>query len=75
MEEIEPFNKIKLDQLRSDILAGIASGDAGTLDIEEIKQRGRARLKDALSGTKRRNDVPRSCATSKRSSSKSTRDD
>jgi hypothetical protein len=35
---------MKLDQLRVDIQAGIASGDAGTLDVEEIKRRGRARL-------------------------------
>lgn len=44
MEEKDRFNKMKLDQLRADIQAGIASGDAGTLDVEEIKRRGRARL-------------------------------
>lgn len=44
MEEKDRFNKMKLDQLRADIQAGIASGDAGTLNIEEIKRRGRARL-------------------------------
>jgi len=44
MEEKDRFNKMKLDQLRADIQAGIASGDAGTLDVGEIKRRGRARL-------------------------------
>lgn len=44
MEEKDRFNKMKLDQLRADIQAGIASGDAGTLDADEIKRRGRARL-------------------------------
>jgi len=44
MEEKKHFNKMKLDQLRADIQAGIASGDAGTLDVEAIKRRGRARL-------------------------------
>jgi Arc/MetJ-type ribon-helix-helix transcriptional regulator len=44
MEEKDRFNKMKLDQLRADIEAGIASGDAGTLDIEEIKRDVRARL-------------------------------
>lgn len=44
MEEKDRFNKMKLDQLRADIQAGIASGDAGTLDVESIKRRGRARL-------------------------------
>lgn len=29
MEEKDRFNKMKLDQLRADIQAGIASGDAG----------------------------------------------
>ncbi|HEY0943013.1 MAG TPA: hypothetical protein VGE08_23205 [Steroidobacter sp.] len=32
---------MKRNQLRADIQAGIASGDAGTLDVEEIKRRGR----------------------------------
>lgn len=44
MEEKDRFNKMKLDQLRTDIQAGIASGDAGTLDVEAIKRRGGARL-------------------------------
>jgi antitoxin ParD1/3/4 len=44
MEEKDRFNKMKLDQLRNDMQAGIDSGDAGTLDAGEIKRRGRARL-------------------------------
>jgi antitoxin ParD1/3/4 len=44
MEEKDRFNKMKIDQLRADIQAGIASGDAGTLDVEAIKRRGRACL-------------------------------
>ena len=46
MEEQDRF-KIKLDQLRKDIQAGIASGDAGTLDVDEIKRRCHARHADA----------------------------
>lgn len=53
MEEQDRF-KIKLDQLRKDIQAGIASGDAGTLDVDEIKRRCRARHADALRETERR---------------------
>lgn len=53
MEEQDRFN-IKLDQLRKDIQAGIASGDAGTLDVDEIKRRCRARHADALYETKQR---------------------
>ena len=49
MEEKDRFNRMKLEQLRNDIQAGIASGDAGTLDASEIKRRGRARLKIAQS--------------------------
>lgn len=41
-------NKMKLDQLRNDIQAEIASGDAGTLDADEIKRRGRTWHGDAL---------------------------
>lgn len=54
MEEKNRFNNMKLDQLRDDILAGIASGDAGTLDADEIKRRGRAWHGDALRDTERR---------------------
>lgn len=53
MEEQDRF-KIKLDQLRKDIQAGIASGDAGTLDVDEIKQRCRARHADAVRETEQR---------------------
>ena len=45
---------MKLDQLRNDIQAGITSGDAGTLDADEIKRRGRAWHGDALRDTERR---------------------
>lgn len=54
MEEKDRLNKIKLDQLRRDIQAGISSGDAGTLDAEEIKRRGRASHRAALRDTERR---------------------
>lgn len=53
MDEKDQFNKIKLDQLRNDILAGIASEDAGTLDADEIKRRCRAWHADALRETER----------------------
>jgi antitoxin ParD1/3/4 len=53
-EEKDRFNKIKLDQLRNDIQAGIASGDAGTLDADKIKRRGRVWHGDALRETERR---------------------
>lgn len=43
MEEKNHLDNLKLKQLRADIQAGIASGDAGTLDIHEIKRRARAR--------------------------------
>lgn len=36
---------IRLDALRDDLREGIASGSAGTLDIEAIKRRGREKLK------------------------------
>jgi antitoxin ParD1/3/4 len=36
---------IKLDALRDDLREGIASGSAGALDMEAIKQRGREKLK------------------------------
>jgi hypothetical protein len=53
MEEND-VNKIKLEQLRNEIQAGIASGDAGTLDANEIKRRGRAWHRAALRETERR---------------------
>lgn len=51
---MEEQDRFKLDQLRKDIEAGIASGDAGTLDVDEIKRRCRARHADALRETERR---------------------
>lgn len=54
MEEIERFDDIKLNQLRADIHAGIASGDAGTLDADQIKRRVRVRQAEALLDTERR---------------------
>lgn len=47
MEETDRFNRMKLEQLRNGIQAGITSSDAGTLDAGEIKRRGLARLKKA----------------------------
>jgi hypothetical protein len=35
MEEKKYFDNLKLDQLRADIQAGIASEDAGALDADE----------------------------------------
>lgn len=54
MEVKSHFDILKLNQLRADILAGIASGDAGTLDVHEIKRRARARRAIALRDSKRR---------------------
>lgn len=51
MEEKERFDDMKLKHLRDDIQAGIASGDAGTLDAGEIKRRARAKHADALHDT------------------------
>jgi len=48
MDEKKRFDDAKLKQLRDDVQAGIASGDAGTLDVEVIKRRARARHADSL---------------------------
>lgn len=53
MEEKNHFDNLKLNQLRADIQAGIASGDAGTLDVDEIKRRARARHAAILRETQR----------------------
>lgn len=45
MEAQDQLRAIKLEQLRQDIREGLDSGSAGELDVEIIKQRGRARLK------------------------------
>lgn len=54
MEEKNHFDNLKLNQLKADIQAGIDSGDAGTLDADEIKRRCHARHADALRETERR---------------------
>ncbi len=50
MEARDRLNEAKLDALRQDILAGIVSGSADELDIEDIKRRGRERLRKAGTG-------------------------
>jgi Arc/MetJ-type ribon-helix-helix transcriptional regulator len=57
MQDKERFNNIKLKQLQDDIQAGIASGDAGTLDIDEIKRRSRAKHAANLRETQRQFDA------------------
>jgi antitoxin ParD1/3/4 len=44
MEREDQVRAAALGQLRQDIQAGLASGDAGELDIADIKRRGRERL-------------------------------
>jgi antitoxin ParD1/3/4 len=44
MEAQDQIRAVRLEQLRQDIQEGLDSGSAGELDIETIKQRGRARL-------------------------------
>jgi antitoxin ParD1/3/4 len=44
MQEQDQLRAIKLEQLRTEIRAGIESGSAGQLDIAAIKRRGRDRL-------------------------------
>jgi antitoxin ParD1/3/4 len=44
MEEQDRLRAVKLEQLRADIRAGLGSGAAGELDMEEIKRKGRQRL-------------------------------
>jgi hypothetical protein len=53
MDKKKHFDKMKLDQLRNDIRAGIASGDAGTLDVDEIKRRGRRKAGNKSSNQRR----------------------
>jgi antitoxin ParD1/3/4 len=45
MQAQDQMRVIQLEQLRQDIREGLDSGSAGELDMETIKQRGRARLK------------------------------
>ncbi len=44
MDTQDRVRALKLEQLRQDIQEGLNSGDAGELDADAIKQRGRARL-------------------------------
>ena len=44
MEARDQREAARLDALRQDIRAGLDSADAGDLDADAIKQRGRARL-------------------------------
>jgi antitoxin ParD1/3/4 len=46
-EEQEQLREIRRNQLQKDIQAGLTSGDATPLDFEDIKTRGRTRLKQA----------------------------
>jgi antitoxin ParD1/3/4 len=43
MEAQDQLRAVQLEQLRQDIREGLESGSAGELDLESIKQRGRAR--------------------------------
>lgn len=45
-EEQEQLRELRLERLREKIREGIDSGPAGPLDFEDIKQRGRERLKE-----------------------------
>lgn len=47
MEREDQIQAAKLAQLRRDIHDGLNSGSAGTLDVEAVKRRGRARLEAA----------------------------
>ena len=44
LEERDQLRELQLEALRRDIQQGIDSGEATPLTIEDIKQRGRARL-------------------------------
>ena len=46
-EEQEQLRELRRNQLQKDIQAGLKSGDATPLDFEDIKTRGRTRLKQA----------------------------
>jgi len=43
MEEQDQMRAVRLDQLRQDVRKGLESGPTAPLDLETIKQRGRAR--------------------------------
>lgn len=44
MQEHDQLRAIKLEQLRTDVRAGVESGSAGELDIAAVKRKGRERL-------------------------------
>ena len=44
MQEQDQLRAMKLEQLQTDIRAGLESGSAGELDVAAIKRRGRERL-------------------------------
>ena len=44
LERQDQLHAATLNQLREDIQAGLDSGPAGELDVEDIKRRGRERL-------------------------------
>jgi len=44
-EEHETLRELRMDQLRKDIQAGLDSGPSKPLDFEDVKKRGRQRLK------------------------------
>lgn len=50
MEERDRLQAAKIEALRQDIQAGLTSGHAEALDIEDIKRRGRERLNRAAHG-------------------------
>ena len=50
MEERDRLQAAKIEALRQDIQAGLTSGHAKALDIEDIKRRGRERLSRAAHG-------------------------
>jgi len=49
-EEQEQLRELRIEQLRKDIQAGIESGPVSLMDFDDIKQRGRARLKSKKQG-------------------------
>ena len=46
-EEQEQLRELRRNQLQKDIQAGLKSGEATPLDFQDIKTRGRTRLKQA----------------------------
>lgn len=51
LEDQEALRKLKLEQLRADIQAGLDSGPATPLDMEEIKAEGRRLLAARRAGS------------------------